>query len=404
MIEPVVDTARGWITLHAVASESVYGSYVIRFIDDAGTVVETCTFSSGCNLSLNSDDTTTRSYRVEVFGDGLVHASAAISISGTTVVDELVGELSLAAAARTIERQLLERRIEDPCDALLFTPGTHTQGSSTSDQYNDCVRSTGTWGERLRELARKYGPVIAVTLGGSFVLTSGGSPAPPPNIDRTNPAPTPDVKLTVTPEPADIERLAVRLRRQSSNQNRDREKIPGDASARYLARRTCLSYVARYLPARLGNPCEGHMIFAPGKNVQQAAEHDFEAITATPTWLRLNYSRVSVKEAQGNRRDWYKTYCTPRDPSQQCDEYPYFASRQGGSLSSPRPSVKSILSTHNQDEGNSAGYGGFIAWCKPSSDTVAGVGGSAFLVLPMPGDDAPDTLWSCGAGRWASSP
>jgi hypothetical protein len=332
-----------------------------------------------------------------------VEASASVSLDGPAITEQLSGDLSLVAAAATIQRQIAAGEISDPCEALLFVPGPHLEGSSTPDDYNDCEGGSGSWTTRLAALARKYGPIIIATLTASYVLKSDGAPAPPPPVDANDPtaATKHGVGLHVTPDPTDVARVWPRIKQQSVNATATTYKVQSDADAEQLAQQ-CLSYVAEYLSVGGPNRCETEMIFAPGRNVQDAAQHDLEAIAGHPLWLELNYATSKTKRDQGNTRTWYQGGCGSYDTTvYQCDEYPYFASRQGGDLASPTPSLKPVLIGHNQDEGNFAGYAGFISWCKPSSDSTAGVGGTPFLVIPMTSDDAQNTLWSCGSSRSA---
>ena len=58
-----------------------------------------------------------------------------------------------------------------------------------------------------------------------------------------------------------------------------------------------------------------------------------------------------------------------------CDEFPYYATLQGGGLAVPRPSLKGV--DHNQNILLGTRYGSFLADCKVNE-------GDPFLVIPVP--------------------
>ncbi len=117
----------------------------------------------------------------------------------------------------------------------------------------------------------------------------------------------------------------------------------------------------------------------------EAAEHDAEAIERRADWVMLNYVSAAERHNAGVPRGWYggdprcaKDESDPRA----CDEYPYYASAQGG----PGASLKLIDAEHNAQEGRL--YEGFLSSCMVTS-------GDPFLVLPMPSGNAPPTRRIC---------
>ena len=126
--------------------------------------------------------------------------------------------------------------------------------------------------------------------------------------------------------------------------------------------------------------CEKLPIFLPGSEVGKAAEHDAKAISAEPKWVQLNYESAAAKERKKESRAWYTEFggCpgTP-EAGDQCDEYPFFASAEGGppSVGKPMPSLEYVNGTQNELEGSQ--YSGFLAACRVEE-------GGAFLVVPQP--------------------
>ena len=141
-------------------------------------------------------------------------------------------------------------------------------------------------------------------------------------------------------------------------------------------------------------------IFVVGANVNEAAQHDFDAIFGNvdknmpphPSWAVLNYASAARKTSAGQPSDWYRNdpLCanTGGSTGNDCDEYPYFSSQQGGSLANPKPSLRPVNLTENRREGSLL-YHRLIRRCGLDSatgitKTSNGTGGSAYLVLPMP--------------------
>jgi hypothetical protein len=111
--------------------------------------------------------------------------------------------------------------------------------------------------------------------------------------------------------------------------------------------------------------CESLPIFASGSDVPSATEHDLKALSAQPQWVKLNYESSAAKEERGEKRGWYEGLggCAGTRPeSNSCDEYPFFATQQGGEAATPTPSLEYISSTDNSYQGSL--YGGFVSSCK----------------------------------------
>jgi hypothetical protein len=166
-------------------------------------------------------------------------------------------------------------------------------------------------------------------------------------------------------------------------------------------------------------------IYAPGRiaptgrvSTVEPTRHVFEAITTRGRPVALQFADPNLGEtpaAEGWQLSHYP--CTPsfRSTGQQCDEYPYSSSRQMGpdlaptytdpggvSVETPAETVRWAPWVYNGAsirmldgrQNNAAGgsYGGFVRGC-PGLKVGTPVDRPYFLVLPMPGEEAPKT-WS----------
>ena len=107
--------------------------------------------------------------------------------------------------------------------------------------------------------------------------------------------------------------------------------------------------------------CDSVPIFIPGSDISTATAHDKQAIETEPKWIRLNYESAAAKKANGEKRGNVSPGCSgPKEVGEQCDEYPYFASMQGGSTHSP--SLEWVNGEDNANEGNR--YATFLGKCE----------------------------------------
>ena len=138
-----------------------------------------------------------------------------------------------------------------------------------------------------------------------------------------------------------------------------------------------------------GHPCDDDPIYAPGTDAGQATQHRFDAITSVPLWVELHYENGTLKE-QTQQRDWYNSdpICSSKPDGTQCDEYPNWASEEGGGLVIPRPSLRAIPAADNKAEGDN--YGAFLRKCRIAE-------GQSFFVIPQVGPAAGVTLRKCAA-------
>jgi hypothetical protein len=111
-------------------------------------------------------------------------------------------------------------------------------------------------------------------------------------------------------------------------------------------------------------------MFLSGRDVPEATDHDLAAIVQHPESLgcALTYQNATQKESE-EPRNWYgglSPCIAPLDPGNQCDEYPFWATEQGGGMSVPRPSLRQIDGDQNMLQGSH--YSGFLTRCGVSVD------------------------------------
>jgi hypothetical protein len=133
--------------------------------------------------------------------------------------------------------------------------------------------------------------------------------------------------------------------------------------------------------------------FASGEGVREATEHDIRALESHMPWVQLNYEDGATKPNRG----WQSDLCSDRESDEDCDEYPFFSSEQGGPLAVPEPHLEAIDSGDNRAQGGQ--YSGFRRLCglrtgtpQPNSNSV---GGSPFLAIPIPPSLNIDTWYGC---------
>lgn len=289
-------------------------------------------------------------------------------------IDELAAQLVAGAVT-----------VQQVCDATVTLPGTHTAGSSLSDQTLACEAAVASGASMRSVLAAilKAGGEAVVTYIALEFIGDGSSPAstPPwvgtpqgPTTPRPVPATIPDSVWKVT-------RVAERFAAANQVDNQ---------TARTVVRQ-CLAYVANAMNGL--DPyeeCSSTPIFASGRSdVPEATQHDTEALAQNPAWVQLNYRPAAENPSYPG---WYSNdpICTAKLPGQNCDEYPFYSTQQGGHVAVPRPSLKAIDGPQNQLQGTK--YNTFRAACGLQS-------GDAFLAIPIPAS-APTvpTVAVCNAG------
>lgn len=262
---------------------------------------------------------------------------------------------------------------QDVCDTALVMPGTHAFGSSLTDQYIECesaAQTSGATASLALQAMITVGGAGAIAGVASWIVGDGThAPAKPSWADGTNTTPP----ASVAPRPPALPNYW----NVSSVASVLLAKNPSLTSAQAnTAADTCLAQVAGAL---LGDPytqCESMPIFASGRSdVPQATDHDIAAIGTYPAWAELNYLPSA---SQTGSRSWYSSLpaCAGVVTGvTSCDEYPFWASTQGGPNSMPQPHLAVIDSGQNSLQGGK--YGAFVTSCHLSS-------GDAFISAPLP--------------------
>jgi hypothetical protein len=260
------------------------------------------------------------------------------------------------------------------CDALLTYTGTHLAGSSLSDQYLACetaVRAAGAGAT----VAIVIAAVERTDEGGRAIwwLLHEGTVNQPefelPAPSETDPYPVPSELPQVWP----VERVAEAL----ISANPAAELTEDQAET--IARR-CLWYEG-VADADGVDLCEHRPIFSSGSDVPEATIHDLKAIATNPRWVNLNYESSEAKKDKVPNRKWYEAEaaCAEVSPGQQCDEYPFYATQQGGPGQEPPTSLEVIDALDNEEQGRK--YGSFVLSCKMAE---RGSTDYAFLAIPTP--------------------
>lgn len=275
-----------------------------------------------------------------------------------------IDQLALALAAGGVTASQL-------CEASVFIPGTHQSGSSVSDQTIACETAAAASGATLRSVLAamlKAGGTAVVSMIALEFVGTGSQPATVP--DWVGDPDGPPTSRPVPPSlPSNIWKLPRAAHKLAEQNQLD------DQTARTVVSQ-CLTYVTNAMSgADPYKECSTKPIFMSGRaDVPEATEHDTEALASNPAWVQLNYRPAAQNPSS---RTWYASdpECLAAAPGQNCDEYPFFATEQGGGAAVPRPSLKAVDGLQNQNQGRL--YGSFL--------TVCGVeNGDEFLAVPVP--------------------
>ena len=262
--------------------------------------------------------------------------------------------------------------LQQVCDETLFFPAPYAlqPPSSLSDATRTCEAGVAA--------GASMGSVLAaiVSIGGLSVVTAiaiatvgdGTHPAAaPPWVGTT------DGPQTPRPVPPSLPNSVWKITNAAGRFATENQMDPATAQ---VAVQQCMAYVANaYAGLDPYDQCSKSQIFMPGQlDTPEPTQHDIEALAQNPTWVQLNYrARANNPSPEG----WYASdpICLAKQSGQQCDEFPFYASEQGGSLAVPRPSLKAVDGTQNGTQGTR--YRSFLADCKVNE-------GDPFLVIPIP--------------------
>lgn len=118
-----------------------------------------------------------------------------------------------------------------------------------------------------------------------------------------------------------------------------------------------------------------------GSDVAAATLHDLKALAVEPGFVRQNYESAEAKKEKVSNRKWYEGVgaCAAERPvGDQCDEFPLWATQQGGPPSPPT-SLEYINAVDNEAQGSL--YGNFVTICKMAERSETNY---AFLWVPVP--------------------
>ncbi len=407
-------TASGLTTVNLTASLStpLAGPYALSVYDDTGALLY-CAAGIGSAANINvtlPGGTTKRTYTAYVAQD--------CPASGTPINDvRTFTGLSFVGVGKAAPKQMLDgvdlpalavlaAKI-DPAEidaAMLLAPGTRLQGFSVTDQYE--AYSAAIQAGKTAQQAL----VVALAVAGAgttavYMWDTLKPQAAPPKPIKPTTAPLPAPSLApIGPKatPSYTDDLAARLMVRNKTLTYQQARTAAQQCVAIAQR----AIAAKAIPALINNqfPCDALPIFLPGSDLPATTQHDFDAILgasgvpANPQWSRLNYVSSTDKVSSGTPRKWYASQpaCQPQlgePPGYQCDEYPFFASAQGG----PGASLRRLDGGQNTTAGSR--YGNFVVACAlTSGGSVASTQttlGSPFLVIPMAFTGAPPTLRIC---------
>jgi hypothetical protein len=143
--------------------------------------------------------------------------------------------------------------------------------------------------------------------------------------------------------------------------------------------------------------CKTLPIFVSGNDVREAADHDLAALgaisdpdmtnqTVNPGWVQLNYRPAVENPTPRSWKDSRWPCSSPRPEGDQCDEYPFYASLQGGGAATPLPNLKYINGAQNGWQGTM--YSSFLSTCQIAD-------GEPFLAIPLPSALRTDSMSVC---------
>jgi hypothetical protein len=275
---------------------------------------------------------------------------------------------------------------QEVCAATVVYPGSHLAGSSLADHTVACETAAAVSGASMRSvlaaMMKAGGGAVVAFIAMEFVA-DGSKPASTPSWVGS-----PSLPTTPRPVPPSLPTNIWKLPRAAYGLAQQNGL---DTQTARTVVEQCLKYVTNSLAS--SDPykeCSSTPIFMSGRSdVPEATQHDVEALATYPGWVQLNYRPAAENPSS---RSWYASdpVCAAATSGQNCDEYPFFATEQGGGNALPRPSLKAIDGVQNQQQGRL--YSSFLATCGVQS-------GDKFLAVPLPETQpALPTLAICNAG------
>jgi len=309
-----------------------------------------------------------------------------LATSSTTGVKETADNVDL------VRLGALFTSTSDVCDLLLNYQGTNFDRSTVSDQEWACqtalANRSSMW-DLLRSVAGAGGGTAVLWWLEHQQTTRMLSPSWPTT-------PWPDAQVpAITDLPLSWQGAVLNIADayKLSAQGRNLTQAAAEAIAA-----ACLWNASRITNARMD--CVNLPVFVTGSDVTEATNHDLEAIVGHPQWAKLNYEQSSAKNGSRNWYDAVPPCDVSGDAGQQCDEFPYWATEQGGPLAPITPSLKYIDGRDNTTQGGK--YGNFVTACALRTGTpqtgANAVGGTAFLVVPIASSAGIPSAYLCNRG------
>jgi hypothetical protein len=291
--------------------------------------------------------------------------------SSTTGVKETADQIDLPRLG------VLFATTTDVCNTLLNFQGSHLENSTVSDQEIACQAALANRSSMTALLQA----VAAAGTGTTAVLWwlehQQTIQVLSPDWPTT---PWPDAQVPAIPDlPQVWQGAVINLADHYMLQaNGDLAQTAAEAIAA-----ACLWNASRITDGL--DACRTLPVFVTGSDVAEATDHDVEAIVTHPQWAKLNYEASGAKTGS---HSWVNSVepCDVETPrGQQCDEYPFWASEQGGPLATPTPHLRFIDAGDNTLQGTR--YSSFITICGLRTGTpqegANSTGGTAFLVVPL---------------------
>lgn len=334
---------------------------------------------TGDNFSATSEDirggrqfSVTASGSFNGNGGGSVGASSPQPAAAATVAAFLLVDTNAALDAAALATALAAGKVtgQKICDASVEYPGTHQSGSSVSDQTLACyaalARAGATLDSILKAMRTNGGEGMLENIALDFAGDGSRPAAAPPWVGSDQGRPTNG--RSTTPSLPDFWRIP-----------KSAPQLSGEYSA--AAKQTVMTQCVQLVSiALIGDPiatCKSRPIFSSGQSdVPESTNHDIAALSQTPQWIQLHYRSAAENPSYDG---WQKSQpaCASTTAAQNCDEYPFFSSQEGGGQAVPAPSLKKIDKLDNQKQGSN--YSSFLSVCNIYSATD-----KTFLAVPIP--------------------
>lgn len=371
-IDVDVESSAGYFMTHI--DYAMGNTDLSTVIHDDGDVAESCNVTwNNCFAEITAGHVYYASVEDR---DGNVYgiSPSYLATSSTTMTKETADKVDL------VRLGALYATTTDVCNMVLTYQGTHFANSTDTDQHIACeaaVTARYSMSNLLRAVAAAGGGTAVLWWLEHQVTIQTLSPSWPTR-------PWPDAEVPAIEDLPQVWQGAV-INVADHYMLQARGKDLAQAAAMTIAA-ACLWNASRITNAR--EDCASMPIFFTGSDVAEATNHDIEAIVGYPAWVKLNYEYGRGKEAYQDR-NWYRSVspCDVRGRTgQQCDEYPFWATEQGGSGALVRPHLRYIDGDDNGLQGGR--FGNFVTSCGLRSGspprTGNARGGTAFLMVPVP--------------------